>query len=203
MRSLAPLAVALTLVVAGGPALAQTPRPGIIRGAIVSVDGANVSVKTRSGEAITLRLKDQQKIDAVIPAQLSDIKPGVFVGAAAMPAADGTLTAMEVHIFPEAQRGSGEGFRSFDLAPGSTMTNANISALIDSVSGPKLTLTYKGGEKTVVVDKATPIVTFAPGEAGDIKPGASVDIFGAIKTADGAYEAARVVVGRNGTKVPM
>lgn len=203
MRSIAHLAAALALIAVSAPALAQTPRPGIIRGAIVSVDGANVVVKTRSGETINLHLKDQQRIDAVIPAALSDIKPGVFVGAAAMPAADGTLTAMEVHIFPEAARGSGEGFRPFDLAPGSTMTNANISAVIDSVSGPKLTLTYKGGEQTVVVDKATPIVTFAPGEAGDIKPGASVDIFGSTKTAADIYEAARIVVGRNGVKVPM
>jgi hypothetical protein len=200
MRSIACLTVAL---VVAGSALAQTPRPGIVRGAIVSVDGANLVVKTRAGEAINFHLKDQQRIDAVIPAQLSDIKPGVFVGAAAMPGADGTLTAMEVHIFPEAARGTGEGFRPFDLAPGSTMTNANISAMIDSVSGPKLTLTYKGGEQTVVVDKATPIVTFAPGETADLKPGASIDIFGATKLPDGAYEAGRLVVGRDGTKVPM
>lgn len=203
MRSIAHLAAALALIVATAPTLAQTPRQGIVRGAIVSVDGANVVVKTRSGEIVNLHLKEQQRIDAVVPAALSDIKPGVFVGAAAMPAADGTLTAMEVHIFPEAARGTGEGFRPFDLAPGSTMTNANISAMIDSVSGPKLTLTYKGGEQTVIVDKATPIVTFAPGEAADIKAGASVDLFGVAKTADGAYEAGRIAVGRNGVKVPM
>jgi hypothetical protein len=202
MRPIVCLATAMAFI-AAAPALAQTPRPGIVRGAIVSIDGANVVVKTRAGETLNFHLKDQQRIDAVIPAQLSDIKPGVFVGAAAMPGADGTLTAMEVHIFPEAARGTGEGFRPFDLAPGSTMTNANISAMIDSVSGPKLTLTYKGGEQTVVVDKATPIVTFAPGDAADLQPGASVDIFGAAKTADGSYEAGRFVVGRNGTKVPM
>ncbi|WP_246731702.1 DUF5666 domain-containing protein [Methylocapsa sp. S129] len=203
MRSIVYLAAAMALIAANAPAVAQTPRPGIIRGAIVSVDGANVIVKTRSGEAIALHLADQQRIDAVIPAQLSDIKPGVFVGAAAMPAADGTLAAMEVHIFPEAARGTGEGFRPFDLAPGSTMTNANITAAVDTVSGPKLTLTYKGGEQIVTVDKATPIVTFAPGELADLKPGASVDIFGSSQTANGAYEAKRIVVGRNGTKVPM
>ena len=83
------------------------------------------------------------------------------------------------------------------------MTNANVSSRVDAVSGPKLTLTYKGGEKTLIVDKDTPIVTFAPGEASDIKPGASIDVFGASQTADGALEAARIVIGRNGTKVPM
>ncbi len=203
MRSILRLGATLALAVAAACALAQSVAPRVIRGAIVGVDGATITVRTSAGETINLHLKEQQKFDAVIPAQLSDIKPGVFVGAAAMPAADGTLTAMEVHIFPEALRGTGEGFRPFELAPGSTMTNANISAMIDTVSGPKLTLTYKGGEQTITVDKSTPIVTFAPGEAGDLKPGASIKIYGAIEGADGVYEAGRIQVGRNGTRVPM
>jgi hypothetical protein len=112
------------------------------------------------------------------------------------------LRAMEVHIFPEAQRGSGEGFRPFDLAPGSSMTNGNMTAAVDTVSGPKLTLTYKGGEQTIVVDKATPIVALTQGELADLKPGASV-IFTGTKTTDDSYDAIRILVGRNGTKVPM
>jgi hypothetical protein len=203
MRAIAHLVAALALTVGATSAYAQNAPMRIIRGAIVSVDGANVAVKTRSGEAINLHLKDGQGITAVIPAALSDIKPGVFVGTAAVPGKDGALMALEVHIFPEAQRGTGEGFRPFDLAPGSSMTNANISAAIDTVSGPKLTLTYKGGEQTVMVDKATPIVTFAPGDVSDLKPGASINIFGGVKAADGTYEAGRVMVGRNGTKVPI
>jgi hypothetical protein len=198
------LAAALAVIAAlASPAPAQNALPKIIRGEIAGVDGANIAVQTREGETIRLHLKDGQTTSAIIPAELSDIKPGVFVGAAAMPAEGGALRAMEVHIFPEALRGSGEGFRQFDLAPGSRMTNANVSARVDSVSGPTLTLTYKGGEKTLIVDKETPIVTFAAGEASDIKPGASIDIFGASQTADGAFEAARIVIGRNGTKVPM
>jgi hypothetical protein len=195
------LTVALTLT--AGAALAQSAPPRIIRGEIVSIDGPDLGIKTKAGETLDLRLKDGQGITAVIPAALSDIKPGVFVGAAAMPGKDGALTAIEVHIFPESQRGSGEGFRPFDLAPGSSMTNANISAAVNTVDGPKLTLTYKGGEQTIVVGKTTPIVTFAAGAASDLKPGASLDIFGATKSADGAYEAVRIVVGRDGTKVPM
>jgi len=198
-----PVAAAVALSLVAAAALAQGAPPRIIRGEIVSVDGANVAVKTKSGESLSLHLKDSQPIAAVIPATLADIKPGVFVGTAAVPGKDGALTAMEVHIFPEAMRGTGEGFRPFDLAPGSTMTNANISAAVDTVSGQKLTLTYKGGEQTVTIDKATPIVTFAPGAVADLKPGASVDLFGAAKTADGVYEAGRIVVGRDGTKVPM
>jgi Domain of unknown function (DUF5666) len=203
MRSIVHLTAALALTVTGAVTLAQNAPPRVIRGEIVSVDGSNIAVRSRSGEAIKLHLKDGQEFAAIIPAQLSDIKPGVFVGAAAMPGNDGTLTAMEVHIFPEALRGSGEGFRAFDLAPGSTMTNANISAIVDTVSGPKLTLTYKGGEQTVMVDKSTPIVTFAPGVASDLAVGASIKLYGASVAADGAYEAARIQVGRNGTKVPM
>jgi hypothetical protein len=196
------LTAALALTAGVVSASAQSALPRIIRGEIVSVDGANVGVKTKSGESLSLRLKDGQGITAVIPAALSDIKPGVFVGAAAMPGKDGALSALEVHIFPESQRGSGEGFRPFDLAPGSSMTNANISAAVDTVDGQKLTLTYKGGEQTIVVGKTTPIVTFAAGAASDLKPGASLDIFGATKTAEGAIEATRIVIGR-GVKVPM
>ena len=203
MRSILRFGSALALVFICAPVFAQTPLLRIIRGDIVSVDGANIRVRTRSGESVRLRVKDGQDITAVIPAALTDVKAGVFVGAAAMPAGDGTLKAMEVHIFPESQRGSGEGFRPFDLAPGSSMTNANISARVDSASGPKLTLTYKGGEQTITVDDATPIVTFAPGETADLKPGASVDIFRPTAAADGAIEAARIFVGRNGTKVPI
>ena len=135
MSVIVKLAAAFSLAFVVAPALAQSAPPRIIRGEIVSVDGANLAVRTRSGESISVHLKEGQTVTAIIPAQLSDIKPGVFVGAAAMPAADGTLTALEVHIFPEAQRGTGEGFRPFDLAPGSSMTNANISAAVDTVSG--------------------------------------------------------------------
>lgn len=203
MRSIPCVLTALALSLASAAALADAAPPRIIRGEIVNVDGANIAVKTRSGEALALHLKDGQTATAVVPAALSDIKPGVFVGTAAVPGKDGALTALEVHIFPEAQRGTGEGFRPFDLAPGSSMTNANISSAVNTVDGQKLTLTYKGGEQTVTIDKKTPIVTFAPGEPGDLKPGASIEIFGATKTADGALEAGRIVVGRNGTKVPM
>src|SRR5579872_2196692 len=163
-----------------------------LRGTIESVNGETMVVHTRQGETANVHLKAGAPIGALVKAQLSDIKPGLFIGAAAMPGEGDTLKAMEVHIFPETMRGTGEGFRPFDLAPGSSMTNANISSVVDGVSGPKLTLTYKGGEQTVTVDKATPIVTFAPGEPSDLVPGASIEIFGAAKTADGAYEAQRI-----------
>lgn len=203
MRSRVLLAAAVAAMALAAGALADEPTPRVIRGSIVSVDGANVAVRTKAGQAVTLHLKPDQAITAVVSAALTDIKSGAYVGVAAMPGDGGVLKAMEVHIFPEAQRGVGEGFRPFDLAPGSSMTNGNISAKVDAVDGPTLTVAYKGGEQKIKVDPATPIVTFAPGEPGDLKPGADIDIFRPTPTGERAYEAARIAVGRNGTKVPM
>jgi hypothetical protein len=193
-------AVALALLALTSLAQAQGVR---LRGAVESVNGETLVIHTRDGETANVHLKSGTPVGALIKAQLSDIKPGLFIGAAALPGSDGALKAMEVHIFPEAMRGTGEGFRPFDLAPGSSMTNGNISAAVDSVDGPKLTVTYKGGEQTIVVDKATPIVTLTPGSADDVKPGAGIIVFAAAKGADGTYEAARLIVGRDGVKPPM
>jgi hypothetical protein len=174
-----------------------------LRGTIESVSGETFVVHTREDETVNVRLKPSAPIGALIKAQLSDIKPGLFIGTAAVPGPDGALKALEVHIFPEAMRGMGEGFRPFDLAPRSSMTNGNISAAVDTVDGPKLTVTYKGGEQTIVVDKATPIVMLTKGGIDDLKSGAGVIVFASAKGADGVYEAARLIVGRDGVKPPM
>ena len=174
-----------------------------LRGAIESTNGETFVVHTREGETASVRLKQGAPIGALVKAQLADLKPGLFVGAAAVPGQEGALKALEVHIFPEAMRGIGEGFHPFDLAPGSSMTNGNISAVVDTVDGPKLTVTYKGGEQTILVDEATPIVTITPGSIDDLKPGAGVIVFAVGKDADGAYQAARLIVGRDGVKPPM
>jgi hypothetical protein len=174
-----------------------------LRGAIESTNGETFVVHTREGETASVRLKQGAPIGAPVKAQLADIKPGLFVGAAAVPGQEGALKALEVHIFPEAMRGIGEGFHPFDLAPGSSMTNGNISAVVETVDGPKLTVTYKGGEQTILVDEATPIVTMTPGSIDDLKRGAGVVVFAVGKDADGAYQAARLIVGRDGVKPPM
>ena len=174
-----------------------------LRGAIESTNGQTFVVHTREGETASVRLKQGAPIGALVKAQLADIKPGLFVGAAAVPGPGGALKALEIHIFPEAMRGMGEGFRPFDLAPGSSMTNGNISAVVETVDGPKLTLTYKGGEQTILIDQATPIVTMTPGSIDDLKPGAGIIVLAASKDADGVYEAQRLIVGRDGVKPPM
>ena len=193
-------AAALSVLAFSSVAEAQTAR---LRGAIDSVNGDTIVVKTRGGDNATVRLKPSTKFAAVVKADLADIKPGLFVGAAAEPGPDGTLKALEIHIFPEAMRGTGEGSRPFDLTPKSSMTNGNISAKVDGVDGPKLTVTYKGGEQAIVVDKTTPIVAMTAGSADDLKPGAGVIVFTAGKDDAGTYDAGYVVVGRDGVKPPM
>jgi hypothetical protein len=194
------LAAALSLLAFTSLADAQTVR---LRGAIDSVNGDTLVVKTRGGDTATVQLKPSTKFAAVVKADLADIKPGLFIGAAAEPGPDGALKALEVHIFPEAMRGTGEGSRPFDLTPKSSMTNGNISAKVDGVDGPKLTVTYKGGEQTIVIDKTTPIVAMTAGSKDDLKPGAGVIVFTPGKDAEGTYEAGYVVAGRDGVKPPM
>ena len=196
-------AAALVLFLTGA-AYAQPALQVAVRGTIEAVadEGASLSVRTRSGEAATVRLKPTTPVTLVVAAALADVKPGLFIGVAALPAAEGVQNALEVHIFPESMRGAGEGFRPFDLAPGSTMTNGDVAARIDSVDGPRLTVTYNGGEQTIVIGKTTPIVALAPGARDDLKVGAAI-VARAVKAADGAYDAARVLVGKDGLTPPM
>jgi hypothetical protein len=120
-----------------------------------------------------------------------------------MPEPDGTQKALAVHIFPEAQRGTGEGFRAWDLRPNSTMTNATVAETVAGTDGQNIMVKYKDGEKKVVVPPETPIVAFVSGDKAELKPGAKVIIFGAIKKDDGTLEAGRVGVGLDGITPPM
>jgi len=192
--------VIAALVVLTGRADAQAVT---LRGTIESMNGDALVIRTREGESATVRLKDGAGVGAVVKAQLADIKPGLFVGATAMPGQGDALKALEVHIFPEAMRGIGAGFHPSDLVQGGSMTNGDISAVIDAVDGQKLTVAYKGGRRTILVDKATPIVALARGAPEDLKPGAGIVVFGAIKGADGGYLAASAIIGRDGVKPPM
>jgi hypothetical protein len=196
------LAAAFALVLS--PALAQNAPVASARATIetVAADGAALGVRTRAGETQTVHLNPKTRFVLVVPASLADVKPGSFIGVAALPGEGSELKAMEVHIFPEAMRGTGEGFRPFDLAPKSSMTNGAISARVDAASGPKLTVTYKGGEQTIVVDPKTPIVAFEPGAQTDLKPGAAIIARGP-KQEDGSIDAAFVLIGKDGLVPPM
>ena len=198
------IALAAAFVFAVVPALAQNAPVASARATIetVSADGASLGVKTRSGEELTIHISPKTRFALVVPATLADVKPGSFVGVAATPGEGNELKAVEVHIFPEAMRGAGEGHRPFDLGPGSSMTNGNITARVDATSGPKLTVTYKGGEQAIVVDPKTPIVALAPGAQTDLKPGAAIIARGP-KQDDGSIDAAFVLVGKDGLVPPM
>jgi len=185
-------------------AFAQNAPPAAVRATVESVaaDGASLSVRTRGGDERTVRLTPKTRFVLVAPASLTDVKPGAFVGVAAAPGEGGQLKAMEVHIFPESMRGTGEGSRPFDLGPGSTMTNGTVSARVDAVNGPALTVTYKGGEQAIVVDPKTPVVSFEPAAATDIKSGAAIVARGP-RQADGSVEAAFLLVGKDGLVPPL
>ena len=191
---------ALTMVVSGNAALAQdTVR---VRGTIESIDGSTYVIKARDGADLKVALADKAQIAAVAKASLADIKQGLFVGVTAMPQADGSLSALEVHIFPEAMRGTGEGHYSWDLRPQSTMTNANVDQVVTAVDGQTLTLKYKNGEAKIFVPADTPIVAYVKGDNNDLKPGAKVFI-AAIKQPDGTLQGRAWRVGRDGVTAPM
>jgi hypothetical protein len=194
--------VGFAVVLAVPVAQAQEAPPVRIRGTIERVDGSIYVVKARDGAELKLTLSDKLQIAGVMKASLSDIKQGSFVGVTAMPQADGSQRALEVHIFPEAMRGTGEGHYPWDLRPQSTMTNANVEQINTAVDGRTLTLKYKDGEKKIFVPADAPIVTYGPGDKNDLKPGAKVFIIAA-KHADGTLEGRAWRVGRDGVTPPM
>ena len=174
-----------------------------VRGTIDRVEGPVYIVKSRNGSELKVSLADNGGVTAIVKASLSDIKQGSFVGVAGMPQADGSQKAIEVLIFPEAMRGTGEGHYPWDVRPQSTMTNANVEQTVTGVDGQTLTLKYKDGEKKIIVPPDAPIVSFAPGDKGDLKPGVKIFIVAAKKQADGSLQAPRINFGKDGLTPPM
>ena len=196
--------IALAMVVATSiAALAQqSPTPSRVRGTIDAVDGDVISVKSRSGEDVKLHMAADMMVVGIVKIPLSDIKVGSFVGATTVPGPDGVPTAVEVHVFPENMRGTGEGSRPYDLKPNSTMTNATVAESVAGNDGHTLLVKYKDGEKKVVVTPETPVVTYVPAGKSDLKAGAKVIAF-TKKLPDGSFETSRVSVGRDGLTPPM
>jgi hypothetical protein len=173
-----------------------------VRGVVESLNGDTLVVKSREGKDVTIMLKSGWAVNGIVNAAVTDIKPGDFVGIASMPTESGVNGALEVLIFPAAMKGTGEGDYGWDLKPKSSMTNATVASAVTSVNGPTLTLTYKGGEKKILIPPGTPVVTFVKATKDDIKPGAGVIING-MTTGDNMVESDRVVVGINGVVPPM
>ena len=180
----------------------QPPTPSRVRGTIEGVDGDVLSIKSRGGEDVRLRMTDHMRVVGIIKISLADIKVGSFVGATTVPGPDGSQNAIEVHVFPENMRGTGEGSRPFDLRPNSTMTNATVAETVVNNEGRLLTVKHKDGEKKVVVTPDTPVVTYVPADKSELKAGAKV-IAAMKKLPDGSFETNRVSVGRDGLTPPM
>jgi hypothetical protein len=174
-----------------------------LRGTVDRIEGAMYVIKLRDGTEAKVSLAENALVVAIVKASLSDIKQGSFVGSTGMPQADGTQKAIEVHIFPEAMRGTGEGHYPWDLRPQSTMTNANVDQIVTGVDGQILTLKYKDGEKRILVTPDTMIITYVPGDKSEITPGTKIFIAAAKKQADGTFQTPRINYGKNGLGPPM
>jgi hypothetical protein len=201
-RAFAAAGFALLLVTSAS--FAQQPPPVRVRGTVEAVDGPMLTIKSRDGQTTyKVKLTDNAAVRGIVKAPLSDIKSNSYIGVTGMPQADGSQKAVEIHIFPEPMRGTGEGHRPWDLLPSSTMTNATVAQMVKGVQGDEITLKYKDGEKKIVVVPETVIVTYVPGDRSELKPGAKIFIAGAAKKDDGTLEAASISVGRDGLAPPM
>ncbi len=175
--------------------------PVHLRGTVSTVDGAKVTIKTREGSDVSLTLGDDWKIGGVTKASIADIKAGTFIGTANVADSSGAK-ALEVVVFPEAMRGTGEGDYAWDLKPSSQMTNATVSNPVQGVDGQTVTLSYKGGEKKVTIPSDAPIVMIGSASAADVKPGAAVFIAGEAE-GGGMPSKGHIVVGKDGAVPPM
>jgi hypothetical protein len=199
LRVLTAAAFATAIAVTAVPAQQQTQR---VRGTIEKVDGSTLLIKSAGGE-VALTLADNALVVGVVKAGIEDIKEGSYIGSGALPQPDGTQKAVEVHIFAESQRGTGDGHRTnWDGAPGGTMTNGAVGQTVSSVDGPVITVKYKDGEKKVIVGPNVPIVRYEIGDRSELKPGAAISVAAATKKPDGTFTAGRINVGRGGV-VPM
>ena len=198
-----PSLAAFVLITASTLAIAQQPpTPSRVRGTIEGVEGDVLSVKSRSGEDVKLHMTGDMRVVGITKIALSEIKVGSFIGTTTVPGPDGSQNAVEVHVFPEDMRGTGEGSRPYDLRPNSTMTNATVAETVAGNDGHTLMVKYKDGEKKVLVSPDTPVVTYVPADKSDLKAGAKVIAF-MKKLPDGSFETNRVSVGRDGLTPPM
>ena len=192
------LALALSVfALVGGMAAAQAPGTRL-RGTVERMEGATLELKAADGREIKVALAPGFSVGGMVAAKTSDIAKGSFIGVGAKPQADGTLLAVQVVIFPEAMRGTGEGHRPWGVLPDATMTNATVAETVSRVD----VLSYPGGEQKVAITPEATILMAAPAEASELKPGAQVAMT-ASRQADGSYSTSRVTVAKAGAKLPL
>jgi hypothetical protein len=198
--SILPQQAALAQVLAQGM-MQQTqaaPPPVRVRATITSIDGGVLTVKTRDGAEMKLKLADNAPVNEIVKASLADVKTGAYIAVTGMPQPDGSQKALAVYIFPEAQRGLAEGYRPWDFAPNSTMTNATVDTQVGAKDGQTLTVKYKDGEQKVLLTPATEITVATRKSAADLKPGQKISVFAAKKQPDGTLEAPNISFGDYG-----
>jgi len=174
-----------------------------VRGTVESIDGPMFVVKNRDGAELKLTMTDNPLFVAIVKSTMADIKPGMFVGSTGMTQEDGSQKAIEVHIFPESMRGTGEGHYDWDLKPQTKMTNANVEQTVAGVDGQMLSVKYKGGEKKLLVTPETVVVTYVVGDRNDLKPGTKIFVAAAKKQPDGTLQTPRITYGKDGLTPPM
>jgi hypothetical protein len=193
------LAVALLTCAVALPAAAQQPLR--FRGTIEKVDGATLVIKAGEAGDVTVVVAEKAGVFGVTKATIADIKPGAFIGVGAEPQPDGTQRAIQVTIFAESQRGTGEGHRAWDR-PNSTMTNAAVETTVGGVDGQVMTVKYKMGDRTgeqkIVIPPNATIRAYVASDRSELRPGATIAIMNATKKPDGTIEANRINVGRGG-----
>ena len=184
------------------PALAQ-PGPARLRGTIDSVSGDELEMTTRNGTKAHILLSPSVRTTFVVVAKMADIEVGSYIGTAATREQDGTLRALEVHVFPPSMRGRGEGFRPFDVEGGgeATMTNGTVGNLV-TTTGRVATVKFANGEKQVLIPDDVPIVSFEDADRSALKPGAKVIVSGS-RDVGGTVTAAAINVGKDGLTPPM
>jgi hypothetical protein len=203
MRRLSFVAAVLALVAV--PAVAQTPTATTavrVAGEVEKLDGNDLMINTKDGQAMTVTLNGDAAIYGVEKRTVADIKPGDFVASGGVKSTDGKIHAVEVRIFPEALRGTGEGQRPWNVKPDGVMTNATVGMVSQSPEGGVIHVTYKDGTSEYTVGPDVPVLAYVAADRGLLKPGAAVVIV-AQKKPDGTLTAGRVTAEKNGIKPPM
>jgi hypothetical protein len=209
MKAVTAVGLSASLVGAGA-AFAAAPMPLPVRGTITSVNGSALAVTETSGANVSVTLLPGAKVIEIIPSSLSDVKPGSFIGTAAVKQPDGDYRAMELQVFPESMRGMGQGTRPWNSAPHSSMTNGTVggmthtSGTVGAMSGNgdvTLSVNDGSGMKTVLVPASVPVITYTRGSVAELIPGAHVLFFPANES--GPVTTSRIAVGKNGLVPPM
>jgi hypothetical protein len=203
MRLSALIAVLATGVVLAFPSVAQQPQTVRLRGTIEAIDGPTLTIKSRNGDVVKVRLADNARASAIVKASVADLKPNTYIGVTSVPAPDGSDKAVAVHIFPEERRGTAEGRMNWDLLPDSKMTNGAVNLQVQGVQGGIMTVTYKGQESKIALAPETAIVAFVAGDRSELNPGTQIIVFAATRNEDGTLQAPAITYGRDGLRPPM